>query len=61
MKQEPVHDEAQVTELLMMTCGSVKKVPLADIMDAIKVGISLNKIYKQITYVTFIKINISVI
>jgi hypothetical protein len=44
-----------------MTHGSVKEVTLADIMDAIKVGISLNKIYKQITYVTFIKINISVI
>jgi hypothetical protein len=60
MKQEPVHDEAQVTEPLM-THGSVKEVTLADIMDAIKVGISLNKIYKQIIYVTFIKINISVI
>jgi hypothetical protein len=60
MKQEHVHDEAQVTEPLM-THGSVKEVTLADIMDAIKVGISLNKIYKQITYVTFIKINISVI
>jgi hypothetical protein len=47
MKQEHVHDEAQVTEPLM-THGSVKEVTLADIMDAIKVEISLNKIYKEI-------------
>ncbi|WJX24599.1 hypothetical protein P8452_13687 [Trifolium repens] len=38
---EPVHDEAQVTEPLM-THGSVKEVTLADIMDAIKVEIKLN-------------------
>jgi hypothetical protein len=31
-----------------MTHGSVKEVTLADIMDAIKVEISLNKIYKEI-------------
>jgi hypothetical protein len=47
MKQEPVHDEAHVTEPLM-THGKVKEVTLADIMDVIKVEISLNKIYKQI-------------